>query len=149
MITDIMTNSHLYGALNPKLSSAFDYIHQTDLSALSAGKYVIDGEEIYALVQEYDTKPQEEGAWEAHRRYIDLQVVIRGVEQFGYAHIGNLTPGDYDAAKDWLPLSGAGDFFRLQAGYFAIFMPEDAHMPGLTAGPRLAVKKLVVKISTS
>lgn len=149
MITDIMTNSHLYGALNPKLSRAFDYIHQTDLSALSAGKYVIDGEEIYALMQEYDTKPQEEGAWEAHRRYIDLQVVIRGVEQFGYAHIGNLTPGDYDAAKDWLPLSGAGDFFRLQAGYFAIFMPEDAHMPGLTAGPRLAVKKLVVKISTS
>lgn len=148
MITDIMTNSHLYGALNPKLSRAFDYIHQTDLSALSVGKYVIDGEEIYALVQEYDTKPQEEGAWEAHRRYIDLQVVIRGVEQFGYAHIGNLTPGDYDAAKDWLPLSGAGDFFRLQAGYFAIFLPEDAHMPGLAAGSRLAVKKLVVKIST-
>ncbi|QLQ08218.1 MAG: YhcH/YjgK/YiaL family protein [Anaerolineae bacterium] len=148
MITDAISNSHLYSALNPRLSRAFDYIQQTDLPALSVGKYVIDGEDIYALVQEYDARPREEGVWEAHRRYIDLQVVIRGVEQFGYAHIGNLTPGDYDAAKDWLPLSGEGDFFRLQAGYFAIFMPEDAHMPGLAAGPHTAVKKLVVKIST-
>ena len=148
MITDAMTNSHLYSVLNPKLRRAFDYIQQADVSTMSVGKHVIDGEDIYALVQEYDTRPQEEGAWEAHRRYIDLQYVIRGVEQFGYAHIGNLAPGEYDAAKDWLPLFGEGDFFRLQEGYFAIFMPEDAHMPGLAAGSRMAVKKLVVKIST-
>lgn len=148
MITDTITNRHLYRALNPKLGRAFDFIQETDLSALGVGKYVIDGEEIYALVQEFNAKPQEEGLWEAHRRYIDLQYVIRGAEQIGYAHLGRLTPGEYDDAKDWLPLSGEGDFITLNAGYFAIFMPEDAHMPGLAAGPDTAVKKLVVKIST-
>ena len=147
MIIDQITNSHLYYALNPRINHAFSYIHQADLSAISVGKYEIDGENIYAMVQEYYTKPKEQCLWEAHRRYIELQYVIQGVEQIGFANTSRLNHGEYDASKDFLPLFGEGDFLTLHKGNFVIFMPEDAHMPGIVFDSPNPVKKIVIKIS--
>ena len=114
---------------------------------ISVGKYEIDGENIYALVQQYNTKLKKDGFWEAHRRYIDLQYVIQGAEKIGYANLSRLTQGEYDASKDFLPLYGEGDFLTLKDGSFVILMPEDAHMPGIAFDSLLPVKKIVIKIS--
>ena len=73
MIIDQITNSHLYYALHPRIKPAFDYLHQTDLSALEVGKYEIDGENIYAMVQQYISKPRERGFWEATSSEIIFQ----------------------------------------------------------------------------
>ena len=102
---------------------------------------------MYALVQEYNTKLKEQGAWEAHRRYIDLQYVIQGVEGIGYANIHELKQGEYDVKKDFLPLHGDGDLVTLHSGSFVLLMPEDAHMPGMAIGASTLVKKIVIKIS--
>jgi len=37
---------------------------------------------------EYQTKPREQGIWEAHRKYIDVQYMIQGSELMGWASIG-------------------------------------------------------------
>ena len=147
MIIDRIANSPLYYGIHPGFRQAFEYIHQTDLSAISAGKYEIDGENIYALIQIYNTKPRKQGVWEAHRRYIDLQYVIQGAEKIGYANISHLSQGTYDPARDFLPLQGEGDFLTLQEGHFVILMPEDAHMPGIALDSPSPVKKMVVKIA--
>jgi biofilm protein TabA len=126
---------------------AFDHIHQTDFSNTPIGKYTIDGENLFAMVQQYNTKPKEQGFWEAHRRYIDLQAVIQGAEKIGYANLSQLTKGDYDSNKDFLPLFGEGDFVTLHPGYFVILMPEDAHMPGIVIDIPIPVKKIVIKIA--
>ena len=47
----------------------------------------MEGDRIFALVQRYTTKPRTEGRWEAHRRHIDLQLVVRGAERIGYVSI--------------------------------------------------------------
>ena len=146
MIIDQIANSHYYHALNPKIRRAFDYIHQTDLLASNIGKYEIDGENLYALVQQYNTKKKEQGVWEAHRRYIDLQYIIQGMERIGYANLTRLTHGEYDTNKDFLPLDGEGDFLTLQSGSFIILLPQDAHMPGIAVVSPAPVKK-VIKIS--
>jgi biofilm protein TabA len=102
---------------------------------------------MYALVQEYNTKLKEEGKWEAHRRYIDLQYVVKGMEGIGYGNIHHLKQGEYDTAKDFLPLQGEGDLITLRSGSFVLLFPEDAHMPGMAIGSPAPVKKIVLKIS--
>ena len=146
MIIDQITNSLFYAPIHPRIKLAFDYLHHTDLFGLSVGRYEIDGENLYAMVQEYTSKPGELGVWEAHRLYMDLQVIIQGAEKIGYANIDRLGQGEYDPAKDFLPLFGEGDFLTLQTGHFALLLPQDAHMPGIAIDSPAAVKKIVIKI---
>ncbi len=147
MIIDRIDNAHLYHAVNIKFKRAFNYIHEIDASSIADGKYEIDGGNMYALVQQYNTKLKEQGFWEAHRRYIDLQYIVQGVEGMGYANINHLQQGEYDSTKDFLPLYGDGDLVTLRSGSFVLLMPEDAHMPGMAIGSPAPVKKVVVKIA--
>ena len=147
MIIDRIGNAHLYYTVNAKFKRAFDYIHQIDADTIPAGKYEIDGENMYALVQQYNTKLKEQGLWEAHRRYIDLQYIVQGAEGIGYANLSHLTQGAYDPGKDFLPLHGDGDLFTLHSGSFVLLLPEDAHMPGMAIGSPAPVKKIVIKIA--
>jgi YhcH/YjgK/YiaL family protein len=146
MIIDLITNTHLYVDLGPRIKRAFNYIQQTDLLTLNVGRYEMEGPSMFVLVQEYATKPKDQGRWEAHRRYIDLQYIIWGTERIGYAHLSRLAPGVYDADKDFLALSGEGDFLTLAERTFMLLMPEDAHMPGIAVDAPGLVKKAVVKI---
>lgn len=147
MLIDRIGNAHLYYAINARFQHAFDYINGIDTSSIPVGRYEIDGENMYALIQQYNTKLKEQGFWEAHRRYIDLQYIVQGAEKIGYANIHHLQQGEYDPGKDFLPLYGDGDLFTLQSGSFVILLPEDAHMPGMAIGSPAPVKKVVVKIA--
>lgn len=147
MIIDRIDNASFYYSIHPKFKYAFDYLDQIDIHTIPAGKYEMDGDAVYALVQEYNTKLKEQGVWEAHRSYIDLQYVVQGVEGIGYANIHHLKQGEYDAAKDFLPLHGEGDFVTVHSGSFMLLLPEDGHMPGMAVGVPAPVKKIVIKIS--
>jgi YhcH/YjgK/YiaL family protein len=147
MIIDRIGNAHLYYAVHSKFKRAFDYIHQINVDTIPAGKYEIDRENMYVLIQEYNTKLKEQGFWEAHRRYIDLQYIVQGSEGIGYANLNHLQQGKYDASKDFLPLYGEGDFVTLRSGSFVLLLSEDAHMPGMAIGPSAPVKKIVIKIA--
>jgi YhcH/YjgK/YiaL family protein len=147
MIIDRIDNAHLYHAVNIKFKRAFDYIHEIDTVNVPTGRYEIDGSNMYALIQQYDTKLKEQGFWEAHRRYIDLQYIVQGTEGVGYANIHHLQQGEYDEVKDFLPLYGDGDLVTLRSGCFVLLLPEDAHMPGLAISSPAPVKKVVVKIA--
>jgi biofilm protein TabA len=146
MMIDQLNNASFYLGVNKGLAVAFHYLQNTDLSKIEPGKYEIDGSRIYALVQQYETKSKEKGRWEAHRRYMDLQYVFGGVERIGYANLEQLQAGEYDEAKDFLALSGEGDFFVVRAGTFVILAPQDGHMPGIAVSGPQPVKKIVVKV---
>lgn len=147
MIIDNVANSHLYAPLGPKIQRAFEYLRQTDLAALAVGRYELEGKSLYVLIQEYSSKLPEQGKWEAHRRYIDLQYIVRGSERMGYAPIRQLQQGTYDPVKDFLPLSGDGVYLTLQDGDFMLLWPDDGHKPGMAIDAPSPVKKAVVKIS--
>ncbi len=135
--------------LAKRLQAAFDFLQNTDLENTPVGKIEIEGDRVFALVQEYNTKPREKGFWEAHRQYIDVQYVVSGLEHMGYANLSQLTPGQYDASRDFLPIEGAGSFVLLPSGMFTVFLPEDGHMPGIAVTEPQPVKKVVVKIAVS
>lgn len=146
MVIDQIANVHLYQRLGPWIARALDFIRDTDLASLEPGRLDLDGDRVYALVSGYVSKRQEEGRWEAHRRYIDLQCVVSGSERIGYAPLGRLAAGPYDEAKDMTWLEGSGDFLVLEPGQFMLLWPGDAHMPGMAFGEPAPIKKVVVKI---
>src|SRR3970040_758749 len=85
MIIDKIENANIYKNFGERINKAFDFIENTDLKNLNPGKYEIEGKNIFALISEYQTKPESEGKLEAHRKYIDVQYVISGEERMGYA----------------------------------------------------------------
>jgi YhcH/YjgK/YiaL family protein len=103
---------------------------------------------MYYLVQKYETKTESEGYFEAHRKFIDLQDIVSGKERHGYAPLSFLKQRDpYNEEKDLVIYDGKGSFLTLDEGFFAIYFPEDGHMPNIRTGtdPEKMVK-VVVKI---
>lgn len=146
MIIDRIENAALYCSIHPKFKQAFDYVNSIDVHSIPVGRHEID-DKMYVLVQEYTTKTKEEGKWEAHHRYIDLQYVVQGAEGMGYANIHHLQQGEYIPEKDFLPLFGEGDQVTLRSGCFVLLFPEDAHMPGMSLSEPAPARKIVLKIA--
>lgn len=126
---------------------------QARLLALSPGTggRIDLGGGLFALEQAYDAKPRSAGFFESHRRYIDLQVVVAGVEAMEVADISRLrVTGEFDAERDLVVYAtDVADISRLvvAAGDAAVFFPEDGHMPSLRIEGRPAlVRKTVVKL---
>ncbi len=147
MIVDHIRNASRYGGIAERMQTAFEYLAATDFGNLTPGRYDLDGDKVFALVQQYETKARDQGVWEAHRRYIDVQYIAKGIETIGYADLDGLTiTQPYARDKDCMLLAGDGDFLTARAGTFCVFFPEDAHMPGLTCQTPGTVRKVVVKV---
>lgn len=97
---------------------------------------------------EYDTKPGDEIPYEAHRKYWDLQIVIEGREQIGFAPLERLDETvPYREDDDIAFYGGRGQDLRLEPGVAILLAPWDAHRPGGDcADGRSHVKKIVVKL---
>jgi YhcH/YjgK/YiaL family protein len=146
MIIDQLKNAHLYYNLSGGIAAALRYLQNTDPTKVEPGRYALDGDNLYAMVQQYETKPRDQGFWEAHRKYIDVQYVAQGTEHMGFSHLSQLRPQPYDEEKDFLKLEGEGEFFLMRAGTFVILGPDDAHMPGMAVDQPRPVRKVVVKV---
>jgi len=146
MIFDTLDHYARYAALDDSIFAALDFLRQNDLTSLSAGRIEINGDTLYAQVDEYLTKPAEPGGWEAHRRYIDIHYMLKGQERIGFADPRTMQFGEYVPEKDYQPGTGTGWFLNLFAGSFAIFFTEEGHMPGLYVNSPEMVKKVVLKV---
>lgn len=134
-----------------RINQGLDYIKNTDFSSIENGKYEIEGNNVFAIVQDYHSKPLEEGKFEAHKKYIDIQYIIKGQERICVGKLENFqNTTEYDNEKDIIFLkpkeSTPSDFITLKEKEFAIFKPEDAHMPSISIDKPSYVKKVVVKV---
>lgn len=147
MIADNIRNASQYYGLGGNIEKGLKFLAETDLSKLELGRHEIDDTECFAIVMEYETKPLESCVWEAHRKYTDIQFIASGEEKIGYADIETLTVTQpYDETKDAELLAGEGDILTFKAGTFAIFTPEDAHMPLVAVNGPGHVRKIVIKV---
>lgn len=149
MIVDQLSNAAWYGGLPATLRMGLEYLTSHDLETLELGRHDIDGDRVFALVQEYPTREENECRWEAHRRYYDIQVVARGVERIGVAPLANVSETmAYDETKDVAFFAGEGDWLTMSPGRFAIFAPGDVHRPCVRLSTITAVRKIVIKCAT-
>ncbi len=147
MVLDALSNFPLYLPLHPQFAAALAFLQAHDPDALPPGRYEIDDAGAFAMVSEYDSRPLSECFIECHRKYIDIQLLTRGREGVGYCRRDAGRELPYDAEKDFLKLEGEVARFTLEPGAFAIFFPDDGHMPMIRLGEiPAAVKKVVFKI---
>jgi len=148
MILDSLDHAREYTAIGPGIARALQLLCEGEVIKRPVGRYEFDGDRLFMMMQEYHTRLRADGFWEAHRRYIDLQFVVSGMELMGRADIASLvTSKPYDSSKDVEIFDGAGDFVHVPASSFIIFYPHDAHMPCIAEHETSAVRKLVFKIA--
>lgn len=149
MITDRLDHCGTYEKLGIEWVKAFAFLKKCQGAFPAPGRYEIDGNRVYASVQEYTSSPAEERTWEAHRKYADIQCLFDGNECIGYTPVENmLCPADYREDKDCV-LAGAakdGVMLCMRPGIFTVFFPQDAHKPGCALDTPEKVRKVVVKV---
>lgn len=133
------------------LWKAKDYIREnySKLKSLSVGKHPLPeiAESAFVNVNEYDTK--DNPPWESHLKYVDIQVVFEGSEDFEITNIRNLKKkGEYNAETDYQDWEGESSIrLTLSEGDILILLPEDAHRVGFhPKGKKTHVKKCIVKV---
>lgn len=150
MIVDNLKNSEMYYGLSNKFEKAFEFIRKVAEENLPVGKYEIDGTGVYGLVQEYTSKTEEQGKFEGHRKYIDIQYIISGIERIEVIDISKAQPNtEYNNEKDieFYDNNEKTVNVVLEAGEYVILYPNDIHKPGMTFGNEpTTVKKIVVKV---
>jgi len=149
MIVDKIENAHFYTTLNDLLAKAFDILKDKTLIQKNDGRYEVDGDKLYYIVQHYTTKPREECKLEAHKKYIDVQFVASGQEIIYHTPLNGLkieTP--YDASKDvaFYKAPAGITAINLRHGMFCVLFPQDAHIPGCQFDGSSNVHKVVVKV---
>lgn len=144
MIYDKIVNIDLYSI--DKDAAAFIKALTPDIECK---KHVIN-DNVYANVQEYNTK--EIGYFEAHKNYIDIQILLKGEEIIEYTSVENLKVKDeYDPQKDiafYFDTNNTVMPIKLEKGLFTVLYPHEAHKPQMIYNELQNVKKVVVKIKT-
>ncbi len=140
-----------YAGVNPLFCEAFAALCELAGKPFVAGKHEVKGSEIFIFANEYPTKPAEETLYEAHRKYIDVMLMLEGEEKIACTHLENAgeitdpydeTKGDYILAREAI----APTEIIMRPGDVAIFFPEDLHCPGRITGEASTVRKLVAKV---
>ena len=150
MIFDRLEHSKQYENVHPRFKAAFEFIRTAVEENYEVGRYEIDGTNLYAIVQAYNSKQEADAKNEAHKRYIDIQYVVSGMECIDSTDLCNAEPKtEYDPVKDVQFYHPATRPTRsvLQVGDYGIYFPHDVHRPGMCLnGDSQPVKKIVVKI---
>ena len=138
-------------ATTPAFEKAFRFLLDSRGSSLMEGRIEIDGDRVFALVQNYETSADGEALFEAHRKYIDIQCIVLGEEVIGWAPVERMAvTQEYAPAKDAVLGTvppGEATWVRLREGEVGVFYPSDAHAPKLAAGSPTRVVKIVVKVA--
>ena len=151
MIIDKIENIDFYSKISESIAKALTFLKNTNFIAQQDGKYHIEGNDLFYIVQRYQTKPLTEGKFEAHKKYIDIQYIVSGKELIGYTLLNNLEIIEpYNEQTDCAFYKAPEKIttLLLNPGNFAIFFPHDAHLPCRQLNTPADVLKVVVKVKS-
>lgn len=147
MILDVLENLPQYLPLGKGFEKAVEFLARKDLDQIAAGRHEIDGERAYAMVFKNVGRSRDGARLETHRQYLDIQVVLAGLDNIGWKSVNQCSEpdGDYIEERDVRFYADEPDiWFSVKPGAFAIFFPGDAHLPSISSG---AIDKIVVKVA--
>ncbi|SMC22216.1 biofilm protein TabA [Andreprevotia lacus DSM 23236] len=135
------------------VNHALALLQQQDLATLPAGRYPLDGDKLFFMIQEMNTRPQQDKKPEAHREHADIQLLLAGNERYGMAPPApeSCIVEDRRDTHDIAFYAAPADevFFDLQPGMFAVFFPGELHRPCCAVAEAQPIRKAVVKIHRS
>lgn len=146
MIFDKIENIKNYPQIASYIS---DFILKLDENEPLGRVYLSEDKTVWANTNEYTTKPLADCKFEAHKKYIDIQLLLTGEEKIETAFTDELDITEpYDENRDVMFLADTENkvILPLKKGYFALFNPSDAHKPQIAFSTPKNVKKVVIKI---
>lgn len=149
MIADKLVNIKLYSGLGAIADEVLAFVERAEKEQLPVGRYDLHGDDLFALIQTYNSKTLADGRMESHKLYDDLQYIMEGEECIYWDAISDLkVEEDQTPEKDMIfyERSTPKGSTVLTAGMFGYYLPTDGHMPGITTGEIAPVKKIVFKI---
>jgi biofilm protein TabA len=147
MIFSALSQSDRYAILHPLFPRVFEYIRNTDLFALAPGRHPIAGENLFVIAEQAPGRAREAARLECHRRYIDIQLVLEGIDEMGWKPLADCHDpvSDYSAENDIRFFHDApAAWIATPPDAFCIFFPEDAHAPLVSKGE---IRKVIFKIA--
>lgn len=141
-----------YYSVCPEFKNIFDFVTDYFASPKADGSYELIADKLTASIATNTMGDAATKQLEAHRKYADVQVVLKGTERIDWAHISDCT----DEISEEFSKGGDIAFYAdpacvssliLDAGMFVYLLPEDAHKPCVMAGDTAEdVTKVVFKI---
>lgn len=147
MIIDRLEYADRYVALHPLFGAAFRYLREMDPYEVPDGRHMIQGDELFAIVERTQGRGRDLSPLEHHRRYIDIQYVVAGDETIGWMPTGHCqqSSAPFDSQRDiGFYKDRPQTWLKVPPGCFVIFFPEDGHAPLAGEG---SVHKVVLKIA--
>jgi len=147
-VKDTLANAGGYADYGRHFAKAVAFLQRKDLMHLPNGRYELDGDNAFAMVQEANLKPWGSGRPEVHHEYFDIQLPLSGEETIGVGRFDPKTPGDFDEVKDCGFYDGTPvDPLTLCPGEFAILHPGTcAHAPCCSVDALGTIRKIVIKV---
>ena len=147
MIFSSLSQANQHAALHPLFPHAFEFMRSTDLLALAPGVHNIIREQLFVIVENVPGRSREQAQLECHRKYIDIQLVLEGVDEMGWKPLANCHEpvAAYSAEKDiQFFYDTPASWIATPPNSFCIFFPEDAHAPLVSDGN---IHKVIFKVA--
>ena len=150
MIFDQIKNAACYKGILPTVTTALEKMTAYTPDNYPGGKVEIDGDNLFLLLNTYETRDPAAAQFEAHEKYIDVMYMVEG-EEIIYVKPTDMLQAitkAYDPAIDALLAKLDGDAIpvRLTAGTFVVLFPQDAHAPACYDTAPQTVKKIIGKV---
>ena len=150
MILDLLKNAKQYAGIHPGVDRALEEMKRFTPDNYGDGRIEVDGDNVFLLLNNYETHPKSESMAEAHRKYIDVMYMVEGTETIYVKNVDKLRniTSEYSEKIEALLADTDDDAtaVRLEAGYFVVLFPQDAHSPACDADGKRSVKKIIGKV---
>ena len=150
MIVDQIKNASFYKGVTPAIAVALEKMATYTPDNYPGGRIDVEGDNLFLLLNTYETHVAEGAKMEAHRQYVDVMYMVEGEEIIYVKPTDRLlaVTKPYDGADDALLAELDGDAMpiRLQAGDFIVLFPQDAHAPACCVDEPRQVKKIIGKV---
>ena len=134
-----------YCGIHPRLDRVIERLNDAFLSSVGTETQKIEGDKLYVTRFDYETLPPEETFFEAHRRYLDVHVMVQGEERVEIASPKGLAL--FEHRDDFYAYRGEAETsFVLRPGMFLAVFPDDAHRIKMQVNGPEKVSKVVFKL---
>ena len=147
MIFGNINNLEEFPFLEEQVKECFEYAKEHNLASFEKGSHEIDGERLFVNIVEYTTTAAKERFWEAHRKYLDVHVMLHGTEQIDLNFIQNMDVKEFVEKDDFLPMDGEkNSSVVLRDGDILICYPSDGHRTAVAVEEPEKIKKAIFKV---
>lgn len=145
MIFSKLTDAADYCGIHPRLDRVIDCLNTEFLESVGTQTRKLEGEFLYVTRFDYETLPLAETFFEAHRKYLDVHLLLRGEERVDISHPDTLSL--FEHKDDFYAYRGeAEQTLVLTPGSFLVVFPGDAHRIKVQAKGPSNVSKVVFKL---